>query len=153
MATREQRTGARMWRRVLAAFAAVFAAATLGTLIDIVVHSRQSDPAQADAALVLGAAVVDTVPSPVFEERIRHAVALQKAGRVRVLVMTGGLGQGDRVSEAEAARDWSIARGVPPSAILVETQSRTTHENLVNARPLLAEHGLRRVLLVSDPLH
>jgi energy-coupling factor transporter ATP-binding protein EcfA2 len=57
----------------------------------------------ADAAIVLGAAVYTDRPSPVFEERIRHGVALYKAGRVRLLVMTGGRDPGDRLSEAEAA--------------------------------------------------
>jgi hypothetical protein len=70
-----------------------------------------------------------------------------------MLVMTGGLGPGDRATEAEAARLWSLAQGVPPEAIAVETRSRTTQENLAFARPILARHGLRTVLLVSDPLH
>lgn len=133
----------------------------LAVLAEIVVYSHQGrdeaasrgEAATADAAVVLGAAVVDRVPSPVFAERIRHGVALYKAGRVRMLVMTGGLGAGDRLTEAEAARDWSLAQGVPAEAILLETRSHTTRENLAFAQPILAQHGLSSVLLVSDPLH
>jgi len=125
----------------------------LGVLADIAAFSSRFEDGPADAAVVLGAAVFDEVPSPVFEERIRHAVSLYKAGRVRMLVMTGGLGPGDRATEAEAARRWSLARGVPPEAVAVETRSRTTQENLAFAQPILARHGLRTVLLVSDPLH
>lgn len=137
----------------LAGVLGIFGCAVAATLVDIVAFSRHSDLRSADAAIVLGAAVFDRVPSPVFEERIRHAVALYRAGRVRLLVMTGGIGDGDGLSEAEAARDWSIAHGVPPSAILVETQSRTTRENLAFVSPLLRENDVERVLLVSDPLH
>jgi uncharacterized SAM-binding protein YcdF (DUF218 family) len=121
--------------------------------VEITLFSLRSDPGPADAAIVLGAAVFRDAPSPVFEERIRHAVALYKAGRVRKLIMTGGLGQGDHVSEAEAARGWSVAQGVPSEDILLEARSRTTQENLANTVPLLQQHNLGRVLLVSDPLH
>ena len=127
--------------------------AVLVTLAEIVWYGTRSDPHPADAAIVLGAAVYRSVPSPVFEERIRHAVGLYRAGRVRKLLMTGGLSPGDRLSEAEAARDWSIAQGVPAGDVLLEDRSRTTEENLAFAAPILAQGGLRRVLLVSDPLH
>ena len=132
---------------------AALALAGLAVLAEIAAYSVQFEDGPSDAAIVLGAAVFGEAPSPVFEERIRHGVALYKAGRVRMLVMTGGLGGGERVTEAEAARRWSMARGVPREAIAVETRSRTTQENLDFARPILAQHGLRTVLLVSDPLH
>ena len=125
----------------------------LAVLADIAAYSSRFEDGPADAAVVLGAAVVGQTPSPVFEERIRHGVALYKAGRVRMLVMTGGLGPGDQATEAEAARRWSLAQGVPAAAVAVETRSRTTQENLAFAQPILAQHGLKTVLLVSDPLH
>lgn len=122
-------------------------------LAEVAVYSARSSTEGADAAIVLGAAVYTDRPSPVFEERIRHGVDLYKAGRVRLLVMTGGLGPGDRLTEAAAARDWGIAQGVPPEAIVIEDVSRTTQENLSLAQPLLLRHGVGRVLIVSDPLH
>lgn len=122
-------------------------------MVEIVLYSTHSDPGPADAAIVLGAAVYGAVPSPVFEERLRHAVSLYQAGRVRKIVTTGGLSPGDRLSEAEAAHRWSVAQGVPGSDILTEDQSRTTQENLTFAARLLAGAGIRRVLIVSDPLH
>jgi uncharacterized SAM-binding protein YcdF (DUF218 family) len=143
-------------RIALAVSAGLLGAAGLSgmaVLADIAAFSSRFEEGPADAAVVLGAAVFGAVPSPVFEERIRHGVALYKAGKVRMLVMTGGLGPGDQATEAEAARLWSLARGVPPEAIAVETRSRTTQENLAFAQPILAQHGLRTVLLVSDPLH
>lgn len=120
---------------------------------ETLIFAQQSDPGPADAAIVLGAAVYDVLPTPVFEERLRHAVSLYTSGRVKWLVMTGGLGPGDSLAESEAGRGWAVAHGVPASAILVETRSQTTRENLVEALPLLKERGIGRVLVVSDPLH
>ena len=142
-----------MLRKVFYLLAGMMMAAGLATVIDIIVYSRKSSQGPADAAMVLGAAVIETVPSPVFEERIRHAVELYKSGRVRYLAMTGGVGEGDAISEGEAARNWALSRGVSHSAILIETHSTTTQENLTMAMPLLKKHGIERILLVSDPLH
>ncbi|KUI20367.1 hypothetical protein AU193_16575 [Mycobacterium sp. GA-1285] len=125
----------------------------LSLAIDITAFSGRSDPASADAAIVLGAAVDDDEPSPVFEERLRHAAALYESGRVDWIVLTGGLGHGDTLSEAEAGRNWLMATGIPVDRLLVETQSRTTKQNFAYALPLLAAHDVDRVLIVSDPLH
>ncbi|HEY8565145.1 MAG TPA: YdcF family protein [Beijerinckiaceae bacterium] len=136
--------------------AAVFLAAGVlcaAAFIEVAIYSRHGDDAPADAAIVLGAAVYDDRPSPVFRERIRHAVMLHRAGRVRVLLMTGGRAAGDHLSEGEAAAEWARQQGVPPTALLVEARSRTTRENIANSVPLLKAHQLDRVLIVSDPLH
>lgn len=107
----------------------------------------------ADAALVLGAAVLGDEPSPVLVERLRHAQQLFEGGEVRAIVVTGGRSPEDELSEAEASRDWLVAQGVPAAAIVLEITSRTTIENLLLAQPILHEHQFDTVLVVSDPLH
>jgi uncharacterized SAM-binding protein YcdF (DUF218 family) len=121
--------------------------------VQIASYGRRHDPAPADVAIVLGAAVWDTMPSPVFAARIDHAVALYRRGRVRRIVFTGGVGAGKRHAEAEVARRYAIRAGVPGDRIAVETRSTITYENLVEARALLASRSSPRVLIVSDPLH
>jgi uncharacterized SAM-binding protein YcdF (DUF218 family) len=56
-------------------------------------------------------------------------------------------------AEAEVARKWALARRIPAAAIRIETRSRTTHQNLVEARAIMRAEGLRTALIVSDPLH
>ncbi len=106
-----------------------------------------------DAAVVLGAAAYGSVPSPVFRERIRHALALYRAGTVRKLVFTGGHGPGATLAESEVARDLALKEGVPAPDILIETRSRTTYENLLEAKRVMDSAGLRTAAVVSDPLH
>lgn len=108
---------------------------------------------KADAAIVMGAAAYGDKPSPVFEERINHAVELYQKGLVRKLILTGGFGQGAEHSESEVARSYAMTKGVPARDLLLEKKSRTTLENLQQARLIMQQHGLKDVLLVSDPLH
>ena len=119
----------------------------------IVDYANPSIDSHADAALVLGAAAWGNKPSPVYRERINQAIALYKTGRVRYLVFTGGTREPGYPAEGEVGRKFAIEHGVPAAAVLFETTSRTTWQNLANARDLLAPFGIQTVLLVSDPLH
>lgn len=119
----------------------------------IVYVGNRDQAGPADAVVVLGAAAYDTRPSPVFTERIRHGIDLYNRGLAAKIVFTGGYGDGARFSEAQVARTYALRAGVPQDAILVENLSRTTWQNLALSRQLLSEHGLRRVIVVSDPLH
>jgi len=141
------------WRRALALLGAVLLL-WLGILTAQIIAAGQSrSTASADAAIVLGAAVHGDQPSPVFRERIRHGIDLYRAGRVRKLVFTGGYGDGAQLAEANVAYAYAIRQGVPASAMLVETRSRTTQQNLAEAATLLRDNNLRTALVVSDPLH
>jgi uncharacterized SAM-binding protein YcdF (DUF218 family) len=125
----------------------------IGVAAWIVYVVDRDQAAPADAILVLGAAAYDARPSPVFQERIRHALDLYRRGYADTLVFTGGYGYGARFSESQVARRYAMREGVPAEAILIETLSRTTYENLREARALMLERGLHRVIVVSDPLH
>jgi uncharacterized SAM-binding protein YcdF (DUF218 family) len=136
-------------------------AAILGTLILLIglislrIYSYRNTVSNepADAAIVLGAAVWGNDLSPVFKERINHAIELRRTGKVRKIVFTGGQGNRHELTESSAARKYAIQEGISPADILVEERSHTTYENLVFAREVAVARGLRRVLIVSDPLH
>ena len=119
----------------------------------IVSYADGSCAGSADAAVVLGAAVWGEKPSPVFRERINHAVTLYRAGRVKKLIFTGAPDSGNEPAESIAARAYAVKRGVPEADILVEDRSHTTEENLKYALELSRAHGLKTLLIVSDPLH
>ncbi|HEY9282450.1 MAG TPA: YdcF family protein [Pyrinomonadaceae bacterium] len=109
--------------------------------------------ATADAAIVLGAAVWGAEVSPVFRERINHGNDLYRGGRVRKLIFTGGRGNRGEPTESSAARRYALQRGIPAADILIEEKSHTTYENILYAKELADARGLRKVLIVSDPLH
>jgi uncharacterized SAM-binding protein YcdF (DUF218 family) len=119
----------------------------------IYIYGSSKSTIKADAAIVLGAAVWGNQPSPVFRERINHAIKLYKTGVVQSLIFTGGQGESNEPAEAIVAKQYAQSQGVPESAILTETQSRTTKQNLYYSKQVAATHQLSRFLIVSDPLH
>lgn len=115
--------------------------------------ATRADPPRADVALVLGASAPGGVPSPVFAARIDHAIALLSSGRVGAILFTGGRAEGRSMADSEAARIYALAKGAPAGAILIETASRTTRENITEARRIMDRRGLSTCLVVSDPAH
>jgi uncharacterized SAM-binding protein YcdF (DUF218 family) len=107
----------------------------------------------ADVAIVLGAAAYGDSPSPVFEERIKHGIGLYKSKAVKKLIFTGGQAPGARIAEGIVAERYAIRNGVPSQDILTETLSHTTRQNLIHARGLMSANGLKKAVIVSDPLH
>ena len=110
-------------------------------------------PKHTDAAVVLGAAAWGDKPSPVFRERINHAIALYQSERVEKLIFTGGTRKEGYPSEGEVARKFAIKQGIPSHDIIYETRSKDTYQNLVNTRLLMQKHKLHHVIIVSDPYH
>jgi len=107
----------------------------------------------AGAIVVLGAAQFDGTPSPVFAARLDHAIDLYLQDMAPVLIVTGGKAEGDRTTEAAAARAYALARGVPAGAIAMEDAGRTTLESLQGVARLLRGRGIRDAVFVSDPTH
>ncbi len=107
----------------------------------------------ADCAVVLGAAAWHKKPSPVFAARLDHAILLYQSGRVKKLLLTGGKGKGAEYAEAEVAYAYCVEKGVKKTDIVMETQSLTTHENIIEAKKVMEQHDLKIALLVSDPWH
>jgi len=142
-----------LWIWIYWLLAALIVAQTAAVMGSIQAFSTLSTPVTADAAIVLGAAVWRGQPSPVFRERINHAIELYQDGQVQNIIFTGGQGAGDDQAESEVARLYAIARGIPEDVIYIETLSTTTYGNLREADKLAEQHSMHCVLVVSDPLH
>jgi uncharacterized SAM-binding protein YcdF (DUF218 family) len=107
----------------------------------------------ADAIVVLGAAQYAGRPSPVLKARLDHAISLWKRGLAPRLVLTGGKGVGDTISEAAVGRRYVIRAGVADSAVLLENEGRTTSASIEAVADIMQEERLKKAILVSDPFH
>ncbi len=101
-------------------------------------------------AIVLGAATYGAQPSPVFRQRIHHAIELFNQGKIETIIFTGGPGN---PPQAEVAKALALAAGVPEGRILLETESTTTRENLQRTAVKYPEIARSSILIISDPLH
>jgi uncharacterized SAM-binding protein YcdF (DUF218 family) len=108
----------------------------------------------ADVAIVLGAGVFEDSLSPVFRERVNHAIQLYQDGSIKKIVFTGGVKYcGNSTPESEVAKNYALSKGVAIKSILTEDFSTNTFENLFYAKQVMSEHYLKNAVIVSDPLH
>jgi uncharacterized SAM-binding protein YcdF (DUF218 family) len=135
----------------LVAVAVLYVALTFG---QVWWASRHDTRASADALVVMGAAQWNGKPSPVLRARLDHAAELYRAGRAKMIIVTGGKQPGDRVTQGFAGYDYLRAQGVPEEAIKVEVEGRNSYEELSAASVIVrqAKTGTD-VVLISDPYH
>ena len=123
------------------------------TAISIVNYGKKDEKAYSDVAIILGAGTSNSEVSPVYRERINHGIWLYENGYVNFLIMTGGIGEGNDVSDALIAKQYAISKAVPEQAIFIEETSAITEENLENAKAIMEENSFNTAIIVSDPLH
>ncbi|WP_331715879.1 YdcF family protein [Tessaracoccus coleopterorum] len=63
------------------------------------------------------------------------------AGRSPILVVSGGKGSDERLSEAEAMQGWLLERGFPTDSVVREDRSTDTEENLVYSAEVMRQWG------------
>jgi uncharacterized SAM-binding protein YcdF (DUF218 family) len=140
-------------RRILTVAVVTAFALWLISAAAVLVWSSRDEARPAQAIVVLGAAQYAGKPSPVLRARLDHALELWNRHLASILILTGGTGSGDTTSEAAVGRTYARKHGVPDSAILVETEGRTTSESMRAVAGMLEVRGLQSALLVSDPVH
>lgn len=128
--------------------------AWVGVVVDVVATGARDEARTADAIAVLGAAQYNGRPSPVFRARLDHAALLFRTGIAPVLLVTGGIGNRDTVSEAEVGRRYLAQRGLPTGAVVALPPAATTVASMDGlAAWFQTRPGDRRVVLVSDGFH
>ncbi|MGB9781161.1 YdcF family protein [Caldanaerobacter sp.] len=110
-------------------------------------------PKKADAIIVLGCAVYGDTPSPFFKERLEEALKLYKRGCGRYIIISGGKGPGESISEAEAGKRHLLEKGVASKNILLDDKSFSTYENLLFSKEIMEKNSLKTAIIVSNKFH
>lgn len=139
--------------RVLGIAALAALAGWGAVLTAIVLFARRDEARPAGAIVVLGAAQYDGKPSPVLRARLDHAVELYRRGVADTLIMTGGTGPGDTVSEAVVSKRYAAKRGIPAGVIFTEQAGMTSLQSMRAVGGIMERNGIRSAVLVSDPFH
>ncbi len=122
-------------------------------LTAIMLFARLDEARPTGAIVVLGAAQYDGKPSPVLRARLDHAVELYRRGIAGTLIMTGGTGPGDTVSEAVVGKRYAVRQGVPASAVITEERGMTSLQSMRAVAGIMHREGIDSAVLVSDPFH
>lgn len=126
----------------------------LSLLVYSVLYSRIGRRGGVDAIIVLGCGLAgDRVP-PLLAGRLDRAIRLysRETTSPPLLVVSGGCGPDETVTEAAAMHAYLRARDIPEDRIRREDRARTTEENLRFSAELLPA-GAKRVVAVTSNYH
>ena len=143
-------------RRKVVAAGTLMVALTFGwaaVVVAVALAGAHDEARSADAIAVLGAAQYNGRPSPVFRARLDHAAALYQRGLAPVVLVTGGVGSGDTVSESDVGRRYLLKAGLPDGAVVGLPAGASTSASLDGVAHWFSGKESRRVLLVSDGFH
>ena len=108
-----------------------------------------------DAVIVLGAGIRgDRVTVP-LAYRLNEAIEYHETNPEAVIVVTGGQGYQETVTEAYAMEKYLIQRGVNPDKIIKEEMATSTNENMRFSKALLDEYfeGDYSVVVITNNFH
>lgn len=102
--------------------------------------------------IVLGAHVEGRRITDSLKRRLDRAYGYLKTHPDATAVLSGGQGEGEEITEAEAMAGYLCARGVEPERLILEDRSTTTKENLLFSRMLIGDTE-KPVGIVSNNFH
>ncbi|MGW2744885.1 SanA/YdcF family protein [Streptomyces sp. NPDC001450] len=108
-----------------------------------------ADVPRTDVAVVFGAGLWDGEPSPYLAHRLDAAAKLYRAGRIKVVLVTGDNSRED-YDEPDAMRTYLGKHGVPDDRIVSDYAGFDTWDSCVRARKIF---GVDRAVLISQGFH
>lgn len=142
-------------RGLLLAFALGFA---LFSVMEVWVLSKDSTDWERDvnAVIVLGAGVNGRAPSLTLQTRLEAALEYVQDKPDIPIVVTGGQGNGEEITEARCMADWLLSHGISEERIVLEEQATNTRENIDYSLTLLHAMGIdttSNIAVVSNDYH
>ncbi len=130
---------------------------TFGVLEGLVLAGSRDDlRGEPQAMVVLGCQVKEDGPSVLLKDRLDTALKYLEEHPGLPVVVSGGQGEDEPTTEAQAMYDYLTARGVPGEQIFLEGRSHSTYQNILYSLDVLEEKGYSPeggVVVVSNGFH
>lgn len=131
----------------------IFVTVVITLEYQIISFALYEKPKKSDVIIVLGCAVYGNTPSPFFKERLDEALRLYKEGYGKYIIVSGGKGPGENISEAEAGKEYLLKNGIPEKIILTDNKSLSTYENLLFSKEIMDKNSLKTAIIISNKFH
>ncbi len=139
------------WLKVFVVCGLCFAV-TLSSFL-VVYGSNDNAKYDEDAVVVLGCGIHGKTPSLALAKRLDSAVEYHKKNPDALIVVSGGQGPQEDITEAEAMEQYLLDRGVTPDKIIKEDKAVSTYTNFKYSKEILDEKlgdGYSITLITSE---
>ena len=122
----------------------------------VVINGFKTDNDKPDYIMVLGAGLRGTKISSSLEERLKSALEFNKEYPDVPIIVSGGQGKGEDISEAVAMKSYLINNGIDKDLIIMEDKSTSTYENFLYTYELLNkrdEAEQPKITVITNSFH
>jgi uncharacterized SAM-binding protein YcdF (DUF218 family) len=122
----------------------------------IVYHGGRRDTEKVDYLVILGAGLWGDRPSLALIQRLDEGLSFIKVNPGTKIIVSGGMGSGETITEAEAMKRYLVEKGVDERLIIKEDRSTSTKENMKYTRELLNKLDGReniKIQVVTNNFH
>ena len=144
------------WVKVLIALICVGVVAFSALLGVVLYGSYDHVRGEPQVMVILGCQVKPWGPSILLQDRLDKALDYWEENPDITIVVSGGQGPDEHISEAQAMFDYLIENGVDETQIIQEDQSHNTIQNLTYTMQMLEEKGYDTdddMVVVSNGFH
>ena len=109
-----------------------------------------------DCVIVLGAGLNGETPTLVLQERLNYTLDYIAENPGTKIIVSGGQGKGETITEAEGMKRYLVRHGVPEQLIIKEEKSTSTYENMVFSKRLYFQSFGRvpeKVMIITNDFH
>lgn len=121
-------------------------------IVMLLVDSAKVPRVEPDYIIVLGAKVNGSKVSKALKERLDCTISYAEEHKNAKIIVSGGKGKGEDITEAEAMSGYLLAKGVDPLRIMKEEQSTNTEENFRYTIKMLGDCSAKYIV-VSNRFH
>lgn len=122
----------------------------------ILYHAKSQEKIQTDYAIILGAGLWGEDLSLTLFHRLNESLEYLKAFPETKVVVSGGQGPGENITEAEAMKRFLMKNGIDEGRILLEDKSTSTYENMLFSSNIIErEEGTKNkeVIIITSDFH
>lgn len=105
-----------------------------------------------DYLVVLGAQMWESGPSRALQMRLDTAYGYLTENPDTLVIVSGGQGSNEPVSEAQGMYDYLVQKGIDPGRIIMEDRSVNTHQNLLFSKEMIQKENAS-VGIVTNNFH
>ena len=138
-----------LWKYIIMAIVAIGLCIFLLIEGTIIYYSNKDAEPGADYVIVLGAQVRGTTVTKSLKKRLDTAAKYLKENQETKVIVSGGQGTGEDITEAEAMRRYLISNGIPENQIIKEERSTNTAENIKYSKMLIQGEELELVIVTN----
>lgn len=142
------------WMQILVLGCAAAGAVGLAVIEGkIIAGMVKTEPAGISWLIVLGAQVRGTKITDSLRRRLDRAVYYWEKNKDVNIIVSGGKGDGENITEALAMARYLEGKGIAAERIFKEDKSTSTYENLVNSSEILPEGMKTPIGIVTNNFH